>query len=185
MKVTQYLTELQEIEKNFTKEKVIFNELLYNAVRARVKTDIETLLFINQYILSINSNLQMTGHGYYTLNGQQFICAKNTLNIRLSGYLFKNTAPLFVIDEYDVVEKFLFKKGHIDKRTKQPTLNKQGKDLYNKIVAEIVGSELEFIFSEKNKRYVKEMVARDDIVFQAINNGIGNVEKVIAEYRKI
>lgn len=188
------LKEIKEYEKNITSrdshlKNAVFFELLCNEVQDRTSSDLEATLYINKYLLNKGIDLKIAENGFYTVTGAQYLCHKQVPYISIPGRVFRETTSdkaVSFTEKNNILWKFLNKESYIDKRKRDyGSLNKKGKDAYNFIFDQVVGNEIDIAFSEETTKYVDEMVARNSIAFQAINNGISFVEKALNDYHSL
>jgi len=187
--VKELLSKILDHEKKLVKKDrsmkhAVLFELMYNDICEKTETNIEALLYVNLFLMSKGLNLKLAksrDSWYYTINGAQFICAQSVPLIPIYGRVFRDKVDYYV--PCNIAMSFFSEKKYTDNRTRHGEMNPKAKRLYNAVEKEIIGDETEKLFSPKNQAYVKSMVARNSIAFQAINNGIDNVEKIIADYR--
>ncbi len=173
------------VEKDSSMKNAILFELMYNKIVEKTESNIEALLYVNIFLKSKGLDLKLAksrDSWYYTINGAQFICAQSVPLINIDGRVFKEKVDCYV--PCNIAMSFFNEKKYIDSRTRQGEMNSKGGKIFSAVEKEIIGDETEKLFSQRNEAYVKSMVARNSIAFQAINNGIDNVEKVINEYKK-
>lgn len=173
------------VEEDSSMEHAVLFELMYNKIVKKTESNIEALLYANLFLDSKGMDLKLVKSReswYYTFNGAQFICAQCVPLIPIYGRVSREKIDYYV--PFSIVMSFFRDAKYTDHRTRQSTFNTKAEKLYSAVKKEIVGDEIEKLFSPKNQAYVKSMVARNNIAFQAINNGIDNAEKIINEYRK-
>ena len=172
------------VEKDSSMKQAVLFELMYNKIVEKTESDIEALLYTNIFLTSKGLDLKLKksrDSWYYTINGGQFICAQSVPLIHISGRVSRDKVNDYVPS--NIAMSFFNEEKYTDHRTRQGEFNVKALKLYSAVEKEIIGDEIEKLFSQKNQAHVKNMLARNSIAFQAINNGIDNVEKVIADYR--
>ncbi len=99
------------------------------------------------------------------------------ININKAQDIFRNKTT-------DSVVSFKEKAGIVPRFIKQQQLTqKEAADLNAELVKRLgVNEALERVFNDDSTLFVEEMLTRNDIAFQAINNGISQVERVLEQH---
>jgi len=155
MKSAEYASLLDELlkrEKALVKQdnnlrRLVFFDLLYDAILEKTNHPVETLLYVNRYLMEkLAGDLKILktvkGEDYFTINGGQLICAVKVPEIVISGRVFREAVTHELVPfsvKNNVVRSFIDGAGLCGKKKK--------KNVYNYIITKFVKEKIIKIYN--------------------------------------
>lgn len=176
------------VEKDSEMKSAIFFESVYKRVCDRVDDDgRKTMLYLNRWFntkgmegLKLIQDSKRVN--YYTINGGQFITHVNSSIRRVEGVVFRrhiDTNLLNFTDRCNIIYNYLRKTFGVKQSLE---LNKKGNDLFDQIIKHFSTDEImNEIFNKSSDEYVEREILLSNIIFQARENGLDAVKRVIKE----
>jgi hypothetical protein len=176
------------VEKDSEMKSAIFFESVYKRVCDRVDDDgRKTMLYLNRWFntkgmegLKLIQDSKRVN--YYTINGGQFITHVNSSIRRVECVFFRrhiDTNLLNFTDRCNIIYTYLSKTCGVKQSLE---LNKKGNDLFDQIIKHFSTDEImNEIFNKSSDEHVEREILLSNIIFQARENGLDAVKRVIKE----